>query len=181
MNTFIKAFGLLALITFFNTACSTHNVQAQSGEQPVSKSVTYQRLLGKSLNDQDVTEFITSNPCSPAAEFQLCKEAGMAFWIDTNQVVKTIYLYSGNSDGFRRYRGDLPFGLTFYDPMWRVQEKLMDPNSANFLSQTGFPDEAVSPDHMHYWAMYKRLGITVIYDSPGNDEDAYIHAILVSE
>jgi hypothetical protein len=50
----------------------------------------------------------------------------------------------------------------------------MDVNSANTLHQASLPDEAGSPDHMHYWAMYKRLGMMVMYNSPGADEDAYI-------
>ena len=61
------------------------------------------------------------------------------------------------------------------------EDKLMDLDSANILYQAGSPDEAGSQDHMHYWAMYKRLGMTVIYNSPGNDEDAYIYSIVVSQ
>ena len=78
--------------------------------------------------------------------------------------------------GFLRYRGPLPYGLSFYDPMWRVQEKLMDLDSTNILYQAGLPDETASPNPMHYWAVYKRLDMTVIYNSLGKDEDAYIYA-----
>jgi hypothetical protein len=42
------------------------------------------------------------------------------------------------------------------------------------------PDEGSSPDHFHYWAVYKHLGMTIIYNSPFVDEDATIYAILVS-
>jgi hypothetical protein len=65
--------------------------------------------------------------------------------------------------------------------MWRVEEKLMDLDSANIEYQAGLPEEEGSPDHMHYWAVYKRLGMTVIYNSPGKDEDAYIYAILMNK
>lgn len=105
----------------------------------------------------------------------------MALWIDANEIVKVVYLYAGDADGFRRYRGPLPYGLSFYDPMWRVQEKLVDPDSSNALYQAGMPDETASPDHMHYWAVYERLNMTVIYNSPGKDEDAYIYAIVMSQ
>jgi len=178
MNKFLKNLSILAaLITFLNSACGTRTVQPQ----PEEKAATYQTILGKSLNDKNVVDFIASNNCSPAAEFRLCKDAGMAFWGDSSQIVKMVYLYSGNTDGFRRYRGELPYGLTFYDPMWRVQEKLSDPDTGNPLQQLGLPDEVGSPDHMHYWALYKRLGMTVIYNSPGKDEDAYIYAIMMSQ
>lgn len=105
----------------------------------------------------------------------------MALWADTDEIIKMVYLYAGDADSFRRYRGELPHGLTFYDPMWRVQEKLMDPASANPLYQAGLPDETGTPDHMHYRAVYKELGMTVMYNTPGEDEDAYIYAVVVYE
>ena len=55
----------------------------------------------------------------------------------------------------------------------------MDPQSANPLSQAGLPDETGTPDHMHYRAVYKQLGMTVMYNTPDKDEDAYIYAIVV--
>jgi hypothetical protein len=46
----------------------------------------------------------------------------------------------------------------------------------------GLPDEGGSPDHFHYWAIYKRFGLIVVYNSPSaNDKSATIHTILVSE
>lgn len=181
MSTLRKTLVIFSAISLLIGACGGHTVQAEPAEANQGPAISYQVVLGKSLHDKEVTDFIASNHCTPAAEYQLCKDAGMALWSDTDQIVKTVYLYSGNVDGFRRYRGQLPFGLSFYDPMWRVEEKLMDLDSANTLYQAGLPDEEGSPDHMHYWAMYKRLGMTVMYNSPGVDEDAYIYAIVVSQ
>jgi hypothetical protein len=104
----------------------------------------------------------------------------MALWVDADQIVKMIYLYAGYDDGFRRYQGTLPVGLTFYDPMWRVQEKIKNSNSDDNSQHTGLPAEAGSPDHIHYWAIYRGLSMTIIYNSPSADEDAHIYAILVS-
>jgi len=72
---------------------------------------------------------------------------------------------------------------TNYDPMWQVQQRLSNLNDEDQATAwtTGLPDEASSPDHIHYWAVYKELGMTVIYNSPGADEDAYIYAILLSK
>ena len=178
MNKLIKTLNFLVVIALFITAYSAQAVQAQPTAPRVAP---YQVLLGKALSDTEVVDFIVRNSCSPAHQFQLCKDAGIALWTDADQIMKTVYLYSGNADGFRRYRGDLPFGLSFYDPMWRVEEKLRNLDSDDALEQAGLPDEGSSPDHMHYWAMYKRLGMTVIYNSPAADEDAYIYAILVSK
>ena len=180
MNKPYKSFCVLAALTLLITACSIPTVQAQPGEPVTSKAVPYQAILGKSLTDEEVVGFIANHNCSSANQFQLCKEVGMALWAGSDQIVKLVYLYSGTGEGFKRYRGALPFGLTFYDPMWRVEEKLRNQNAEDSLQQAGLPDEASSPDHMHYWAVYKRLGMTVVYNSPSADEDAYIYAILIS-
>ena len=179
MNKPFKPVILLAAISVFAAACDLQAVQAEPEEGTVPVA-TYQTVLGKSLNDKDVADFIANNNCSSASQFQLCKDVGMALWINASQIVRMAYLYAGNVDGFSRYRGKLPFGLSFYDPMWKVEEKLRDLNADDTLQRAGLPDEIGSPDHIHYWAIYNRLNMTVIYNSPGADEDAYIYAILVN-
>jgi hypothetical protein len=181
MNTLIKTLGIFALLPLLIVSCNLQADQVQEEEQTIPKVTHYEDVLGKSLTDIAVADFIASNNCSPADHFQLCKEAGIAFWTDSDQLVKIVYLYSGTADGFRRYRGALPFGLSFYDPMWRVEEKLRDLDSDDALQQAGLPDEGSSPDHFHYWAVYKRLNMTVVYNAPAADEDAYIYAVLVSK
>ena len=179
MNTFRKTLVILAALSLLTSACGGRLVQAESAEATPIAVISYRVVLGKSLQDPDVSDFIASNHCAPAVQFQLCKDIGVTLWVDANQTVNTVYLYAGDAESFRRYRGELPYGLTFYDPMWRVQEKLMDPNSSNPLYQAGLPDESGTPDHMHYRAVYKQLGMTVMYITPGEDEDAYIYAVVV--
>ena len=179
MNTLSKTLVMFAVLSLLTSACGGRLVQAESSESTAVPTINYPFLLGKSLSDPDVADFIVSNQCTPADQFQLCKDTGLALWTGADQIVSMVYLYAGNAEGFRRYRGDLPYGITFYDPMWRVQEKLMDPNSANPLYQAGLPDESGTPDHMHFRAVYKQLGMTVMYITPGEDEDAYIYAIVV--
>jgi hypothetical protein len=48
------------------------------------------------------------------------------------------------------------------------------------VGKAGLPDESSSPDHIHYWALYKQAGITIIYNSPVADEDANMYAIVIS-
>jgi hypothetical protein len=147
----------------------------------VQKEISYKVVLGKSMTDKAVMDFLVDHHCFPADRLQLCEELGMALWADSDQVVKAVYLYAGGAKGFRRYRGELPFDLTFYDPMWRVQEKLRKLNTDDSSYDVSLPDEAGSPDHIHYWAIYRRLGMTIIYDSPSADQDAYIYAILMNK
>lgn len=175
---------VLAVLSLLLMGCSLHASQMEPKANSVPEAASYQTVLGKFLNDKDVADFMTLNNCSSAAQFQVCKDAGMAFWIDPNQIVDTVYLYSRNAEGFRKFRGNLPFGLTFYDPMWQVEQKLSNLNeddTSQVSWNSGLPDEASSPDHIHYWAVYKELGLTVIYNSPGADEDAYIYVILLSK
>jgi hypothetical protein len=179
MKTFYKALRLLAAFAPFIIACGTQAISLQPGEQSAQKSAPYEFVLGKSMTDKVVTDFIVNNHCSPADQFQLCKEIGMALWADSDQIVRIIYLYAGYADGFKRYQGTLPFGLSFYDPMWRVQEKLSSVDEDDGTHQTGLPDEGSTLDHIHYWANYERFGITIIYNVPFADQDAYIYAILV--
>ena len=181
MNAVIKVFSILAAIPLLISGCAEQPAQEEKAAPKVS---VYQSILGKSLTDEAVADFLASNTCSRIDHFELCKDAGMALWTDSDQIVKMVYLYSGTVDGFRRYRGELPFGLSFYDPKWKVEEKLRGLNADDALQPTslaGLPDEGSSPDRMHYWAVYKRLNITIVYNSPLADEDAYIYAILVTK
>jgi hypothetical protein len=75
----------------------------------------------------------------------------------------------------------LPYGLTAKDTMATVEQKLGQPRviyAPQAGWQPGLPDEGGSPDHIHYWAIYRRFGLTIVYNSPSpNDKNATIHAI----
>lgn len=179
MNKLFKTLSLLAAMAFFAIACSPQIAQAAPG------AASYQGMLGKSVSDQDVANFIVSNDCTQSGAFQLCRPAGLALWTDADRVVKTAYLYLQSTDGFAAYKGELPLGLVSNDTMASVEYKLgglKEVHAPQAGWEPGLPDEGSSPDHMHYWAIYKRFGMTVIYNSPsGNDKDATIDAILVSK
>jgi hypothetical protein len=180
LNTWFRISNILALLSLCISGCAIQTVEAQPASVATAIPLGYQIILGKSVHDQAVVNFLADNHCSTSVQFELCKEVGMSFWIDSNQQIGTAYLYSGNADGFQRYRGKMPYGITFYDPMWLVQEKLSALDKDNQSQKTGLPDEADSPDHIHYWAAYKQLGLVLIYDTGIADPDAYIYAVLVS-
>ena len=177
MNTHFKTSTLLVVMALFLTACASLSVQAERAEGDTLATADYKVVLGKSLNDKAVAEFIARNNCVSATQFQVCKEAGIAFWLDTDQIVRTVYLYLNNAAGFAAYKGELPFGLKFYDIMEAVEYKLKKQGVGN----AGLPEEAATPDHLHYWAMYKQVGVTIIYNVPYPDEDATIYAVLISQ
>ena len=79
----------------------------------------------------------------------------------------------------------LPYGLSMQDTMASVEQKFGQPEVV-FAPQAGWepglPDEGGSPDHAHYWAIYRRFGVTVVYNSPSaSDKSATIHAIYVND
>jgi len=173
------------------TACGNQAMELPA-EEPAAPAelvpvtaLTYDDLLNKSLTDQAVTDFVARNNCSTVQQVQLCQSAGMALWTDEDQKVESIYLYAGDSDGFAAYQGQVPQGLAFTDTMEIVEQKLGNPVEIHAPQAgwvTGLPDQGFTADHFHYQAVYKRFGLTVIYNSPSaSDHEATIHAIRVTK
>jgi hypothetical protein len=177
MNTFIHKLHIFAVLPLLVGSCSLYTVPAQPDAQAARASVPYKEMLSKSLTDEVVADFLRTNHCSSAAQFQLCNDMGVALSINTDQIVETVYFYLNNVEGFSPYKGELPFGLKFYDTMGAVEYKL----KRKGVGSAGLPDSGATPDHLHYWANYQQAGMTIIYNSPSaEDEDATIHAIHVS-
>ena len=184
MNKRFQILSILAALALFATACGAQVVQAQQA-QAAPKAAAYEAVLGKPLHDKDVADFIVSNSCSSTGQFQLCNDAGVALQVGQGQKVETVYLYPNKTDDFSAYRGALPLGLAFNDTMadvedWFGQPKVEQAPQAGW--EPGLPDVSGTPDHIHYWAMYERFGVTIVYNSPSaTDKGATIHAILVSK
>ena len=186
MNKRFQILSILAVIALFATACGAQVVQAKPAEMTAPEAAAYEAVLGKSLDDQDVADFIASNRCSGAGQFQMCKAAGLALWTSQSQKVETVYLYLNNTADFAAYKGVLPFGLSSSDTMSAVEHKLGQPKVDQGGPQAGWepglPDQSAIPDYVHYWAMYKRFGVTIVYNTPSaTDQGATIYAILVSK
>lgn len=182
MNRFFKILRLIVFI-MITSSCSTAFFRTEPKEQTAVKVPLYKLLLGKSLTDKVVADFIASNPCTVTMPYIFCKEAGMDLLTDTNQIVVTVFLYLNKASGFvpnegdyTAYKGELPFGLKFYDTLEAVVHKLKQQEVGN----DGLPDSGTIPDRMRYVATYNEAGITIIYNS-GPDEDPMIHAIVVSK
>jgi hypothetical protein len=184
MNKRFQILTILVAIALFASACGAQVVQAQSAEKAAPDAAAYEAVLGKALNDQDVVDFIASNRCSSAGQFHMCNAAGMALWTGQGQKVETVYIYPNKSGDFSAYKGILPVGLSANDTMARVEEKLGQPKVQHAPQagwEPGLPDESGTPDHVHYWATYKRFGVTIVYNSPSaTDKGTTIYAVLVS-
>lgn len=185
MNKLFKTLSILAAIALFATACGAQIARAQPEEPAAPKAATYQAVLGKSVNAKDVADFIASNNCSSAGSFQVCNGVGIALWIGSGQRVETVYLYPNRTYDFGAYKGELPYSLAANDTMASVEQKFGQPKVVHAPQagwEPGLPDAGGTPDHIYYWAVYKRLGVTIAYNSPSaEDKSATIHAILVSK
>lgn len=182
MNPRFRTLGLL-IFTLISAACNSQTLLTPKEEESPSKGAPYREVLGKSLIDEEVVYFIDSNHCSRILPYIVCKETGMALLTGSNDIVEGVFLYLNKSagfipyeDDFTPYQGELPLGLKYYDTMGAVEHKLNKQGVGN----DGLPDSGSTPDHMHYVAFYKEARLTIIYNSP-QDEDALIHAILVGK
>jgi hypothetical protein len=175
MNKLFKTFSLLAAIALVSVGCSVYVVQAQPGDQAPSKPAPYEALLGKSLTDQEVIDFIAMNRCSSVERLRLCKEMGLVLGVNSDQVVETVFLNLEDTDGFSAYQGKLPFGLNINDSREAVEATLKEQRVG-----TGAPNAEGPFDHTHCWATYYAAGMTIIYNSPSaDDKNATMHAIIV--
>lgn len=182
MNQFFKVLALI-VFSFIIASCSTGLFQGEAREQTPEKVPLYRSVLGKSLTDKVVADFMASNHCSVTMPYIFCRDVGMDLLVDSDQTVASVFLYLNKASGFvpnegdyTAYKGELPFGLKFYDTLEAVEHKLRQQGVGN----EGLPDAGTIPDRMRYVATYNEAGITIIYNS-APDEDPTIHAILVNK
>lgn len=185
MNKRFPTLGILAAILLVATAFGALVVQAQPAEKVGPSAAAYETLLGKSLNDQDVVDFLASNRCSSTGLFQLCHAAGVAMQVGHGQKVEMVYLYPNKTRDFEAYQGVLPLGLSAGDTLEAVEEKFGQPLVSQAPQagwEPGLPDRSGTPDRVHLWATYERFGLTLVYNSPSaTDKDATIYAIILSQ
>ena len=181
MNKLFKTLAVVALIMLIATACAAQAVEAKPGEQP-SVAPSYQALLGKSLSDKYVADFMASNYCSSVVGYQLCGSTGIALGIDADQKVKTVFLFPGRTANFAAFQGELPYGLNWNDSMAVVEEKLGAAPNTLYLQEAGLPKEHGTPDNIRLWVAYQQPGVTIVYNTlSAANKNATIHAILVTK
>jgi hypothetical protein len=181
MNKLFKTLTAVAFIILVATACSAPAVQAKPIEHPAVAS-NYQALLGKPLGDQSVGDFMARNSCSSAVEYQLCGSTGIALEMDTDQKVKTVFLFPGSTAGFAAFRGELPYGLHWDDSRAVVEQKLGVTSNTTYLQEAGLPEESGTPHNIRLWVAYQESGMTIVYNTLSADnKDVTIHAILLTK
>lgn len=185
MNKFFSPISIFFVLALLGSLLGGQVAQARPGLAFAPEAGSFEGVLGKSLSDEEVADFLYNNDCIAAGQFQLCEEVGLALWTAGGEVVDAVYLYPNGSGDFDAFKGKLPFGLAADDTMATVENKLgslMEFHAPLAGWSAGLPDGGGTPDHMHYHAIYDRFGFTVIYNSPSAlDKNATIHAVLVTK
>jgi hypothetical protein len=184
MNKYFPILGTLVVIALFAATYGAIAVEGQPAAPAIPKAAEYEALLGKSLTDKVVTDFIALHRCSRDRQFQMCNDAGVVLWLGLGQEVEAVYLYPNQTRNFAAYKGELPLGLSANDTKASVEEKLGQPNVERVLKTgwvPGRPDEGARSDHFDYMAADQRFGLTIVYNAPSATyKDATIYAVLVS-
>src|SRR5512143_180647 len=112
MGRFYRYIFVLAMFSLFFTSCTTQSAQIKQIKPEVVK---YQDLLDETFSNDDIQNWTTKNDCIFAERLLSCQNLGIALWLNSEHVVKTVYFYLDNTDGFSAYKGELPLGLKYYD------------------------------------------------------------------
>ena len=176
MNRLIKFISVLGVIALL---CIVYKVQTTQTAVPIAYQVVLQNLL----NDRPAVDFITSHNCSTSGNFQLCPSDGVALQVNSHKIIEQVYLYVDGTGGFAVFSGELPYNIAIEDTMGEVEQKLGYPIVPQ-MPQLGWsprlPDAGGTPDHIHYWAVYKQFDLTIVYNSPSpEDKNAGIHMIVI--
>jgi hypothetical protein len=150
---------IFVIAGLFLSACgsSTSDSSSISGERNNQQGSTYETLLGKTLDDNVVSDFILQNNCQLSGFHYICKSIGVELSLDSGQRVVTVFMYAQGVDGFDEYTGDLPYGLTWNSTRSDVQGQLGSPNAQGTETYTS-------------WDAYQDRGVYVDYDSPSAED-----------
>src|SRR5687768_6660770 len=104
-------------------------VVAASAQSPSADTPKLLTLLGKDIRGKDAQEFLDSigsvpkierfEPSEyqgkriPATSYYSFKDKGVSIRLDERGFIGSIFFYAEGTDGFRQFRGLLPYGLDF--------------------------------------------------------------------
>jgi hypothetical protein len=125
-------------------------------------------LLGLTLSDQAVVDFILGNNCVLVGMHYMCRSVGVELSLTTSQKVVTVFLFAEGAEGYKKFKGKLPFGLSWAHTRAQIEANL------------GAPTASGGGGSMNYWVSYqpRKLGITYKTLST-TDMDATMHNLQV--
>lgn len=139
----------------------------------------YASLLGKKLEQKEMQKFIDDLGEYPEIKkyenefYYNFKNSGIAMRFDRkSRTLVMLYFYSDGKDGFRQYRGKLPFGLTFFDTLRETKQRLGKPGNQG----CGTVSKYVATSD---WMEYDSKGIGIDFAGVNCDKSAQISIIYI--
>jgi hypothetical protein len=162
------------LVMFFATAAGPPSEAARDVYGNTQALGTLTALLGKGLDQPEVTAFCKELKDAPEiikfddrVHYEW-KEHGISFLVQ-NDAVSAIHLYADGVHKYKQYRGELPAGLRFSNIRGDVENKLGQPETSGGDSRSPF------------WVVYAQKGVGVTYISADRQDQANkIHHITIS-
>jgi hypothetical protein len=130
--------------------------------------VQVENIVGRSLSEPDVQDFLSTVTTTPPRHFAYGKVYyriydvdGIELICDGEDRITTVFLYSGSSEGKIRFRGRLPKNLQFSDTRAMIAQRLGMPDCA------GGGGEGVS-GKVNIWERYQ-TDACVLHITYGSD------------
>lgn len=131
---------------------------------------TLMSMMGKDIRDDEIQAWMSRVHIVPTIKkendftYYQFRPKGMCLSFDVTDKLKSVHLYSEGSDGYRQYKGELPFGLSFQLSRREVE------------SVIGKPEDVGGGDVVNYISFY--TGCAIEYNSMKSDNmDARIRII----
>jgi hypothetical protein len=138
-------------------------------ETPTTDTNRLVALIGKDIRAKEAQDFLDSVGATPeisryeessfqgkkipATTYYSYKEKGLSIRLDERGFITTIFFYAEGADGFRQYRGGLPYGISFTMTRTEVEKAI---GRASRYDGSG---------RFNFWASYPAKKMSLTYDS----------------
>lgn len=113
---------------FVILACMAMALAAPASMTHAQNPLSYKQFLGKTLNDDAVASFIIQNNCTYGMGNYKCKSLGIELGVTmVKRQVRTVFMFRQGVEGYKQYRGEMPFGLKWTDNIAAVEARLGQP------------------------------------------------------
>lgn len=101
---------------------------APAGAAQAQRALSYRDFLGKTMDDDAVVQFILKNNCAYGMGNYACKSQGIELGVTmVKRRIRTVFMFRQGVEGYKQYKGELPFGLKWTDSAAAVEARLGRP------------------------------------------------------
>lgn len=135
---------------------------------------TLSSKLGMDINSDEMKTWMAGLGTAQVDKFSTgdyynYKPVGISLLFNPQNQLSSIFFYAEGADGFKEYKGDLPFGLTFKMTRKEIEDSL------------GMPDSAGGDGVINFWESYDSKGLGISYNTKKTgDMKAKMHDLSIS-